>query len=121
MLNLSHRQLNRIGTGTFSARVQAAVAQQFPDQAAALPEEAFAKEVEDLVQRAGAYGLTDERSAAVFVVTAWLLGEDFDAQYPELKALLQVKALLPMQKSAAMEAFATTLLDALESASKGGP
>jgi hypothetical protein len=121
MLNLTDRQIDGIGRGSFVARMRSALAERFPAEIDAMPGDEFAQVVEGLVRRAAGYGLADERSAAVFVATAWLLGQEFDVQHPELAALLADKTLLPMQKSAALEAFATALLEALAQASEGRP
>ena len=113
MLSFNRHQVATIGRGSFVQRMRQVLTQRFPADASLIASALFEQQVLELVQRAQRYGLCDEQSAAIFVVTAWLLGTDFDTRWPDLHAMLVRPDLLALQKSAALEAFATNLLQHL--------
>jgi hypothetical protein len=114
-------QMQRIGEQSFLTRMREILAEQFPDQQAYLASPEFEPTVLALVDRAATYGLADEQSAATFVLTAWLLGAEFDTDFPGLQQLLAQDDLTALQKCAALERFAQTLLDDLRQQAEASP
>lgn len=114
MFTFSEAQMQRIGEQHFLDRLRSLLAEQFPDQQADLQAPEFEPQVRRLVERAATYGLGDEQSAAGFVLTAWLLGAEFDTDFPDLQTLLRDDTLTARQKSAALESFAQALLEDLQ-------
>ena len=55
------------------------------------------------------HGLEDERSAATFALTAWLLGKDFDRSMAALTRILESDRLSPRPKAQALEDFTLLL------------
>ncbi|MBT9489207.1 MAG: hypothetical protein IV093_17015 [Rubrivivax sp.] len=119
MLNINDEQFQRIGLESFVSRIRTILAHRFPADAALIASRDFEVSVVALIDRAEGYGLSDGQSAAIFAVTAWLLGADFDTRYPELQALLQRCDLSSKQKAVALEVFTTHLLQTLERAAGG--
>ena len=114
MFTFSEAQMQRIGEQHFLDRLRSLLAEQFPDQQGDLQAPEFEPQVRRLVARAATYGLGDEQSAAGFVLTAWLLGAEFDTDFPDLQTLLRDDTLTARQKSAALESFAQALLEDLQ-------
>jgi hypothetical protein len=114
-------QMQRIGEQSFLTRMREILAEQFPDQQAFLASPEFEPTVLALVERAASYGLGDEQSAATFVLTAWLLGAEFDTDFPGLQELLAQEDLTAHQKCAALESFAQTLLEDLRQQAEAPP
>ena len=66
------------------------------------------------VAKARRHGLSSELDLARYVITAWLLGPDFDTRFPAMAEVLASKRLGPSQKAEALERISTTLLDTLK-------
>jgi len=60
---------------------------QFPDAERA-PAAEIRVGLERMLPRASDYGLENEQELAIFAVSAWLMGLDFDATHPEAQAVL---------------------------------
>ena len=71
-------------------------------------------DVKRMVQKAQQYGMNTERDAAGFVVTAFLLGEDFDRQFPAAGPVLQSNALSGEDKAAWLANWTTEMFQTLE-------
>jgi len=52
--------------------------------------------------KAERYGLTDEHSAATYVYTAWLMGEEFDTRIPAIAQILNDRRMKAMDKAKAL-------------------
>lgn len=70
-------------------------------------------EIQGQCARAASYGLVSEFDVARYVVTAWMLGADFDEQLPAVRELLVAPNLTATQKSEALELVANALLTEL--------
>ncbi len=116
MISFTQGQFDQLGRSDFSSRMVAILREQFPDQTAAFTDEQLAAPIPELVSRAGGYGLTDEQSAAIFVLNTWLLGRDFDQRIPALKQILEEKQLSPGTKADALTNFSVTVFHELEQA-----
>ena len=66
-----------------------------------------------LIARARGYGLLAELDIGRFIVTAWLLGPDFDQRFPAMREILTESRLSPTQKADAIERLCTAVLDGL--------
>lgn len=65
------------------------------------------------VANARRYGMRSELDLARYVITAWLLGLDFDTRFPAMAEVLATERLGLSQKAEAMERISTTLLETL--------
>jgi uncharacterized protein (DUF2342 family) len=105
MNQISSEQWNQMGRDSFDARLIAIIRRNHPEQA----------EKMDFVQVVGAfrrqatkaqhYGLNDEHSAATYVYTAWLMGEEFDTRIPAVAQILADRRMKSTEKATALANF----------------
>jgi hypothetical protein len=105
MNQISSEQWNQMGRDSFDARLIAIIRRNHPEQA----------EKMDFVQVVGAfrrqatkaqhYGLNDEHSAATYVYTAWLMGEEFDTRIPAIAQILGDRRMRAIEKARALGNF----------------
>ncbi|PYP91717.1 MAG: hypothetical protein DMG65_06635 [Candidatus Angelobacter sp. Gp1-AA117] len=85
---------------------------QFPD--AAEHEQATLREgIRGQIAKARSYGFLTERQIAAYVISAWLLGEDFDHEFPAVQQILR-PGLTPVEKSTQLEQFTRDIFDQLK-------
>ncbi len=77
------------------------------------PVESFRKDVERMLQKAQQFGLVTERDAAVFVITAFLLGEGFDREFAAAGRVLSASDLTGGNKAAWLEQWTSLMFEAL--------
>ncbi len=70
--------------------------------------------VREQIDHATAYGLKEERYVAVYLVTAWLLGQKFDTEFPAAQEILSSKMRTPAAKAEDLEKLTQRLFVALE-------
>jgi len=106
MNQISSEQWNQLGRDSFDARLIAIIRRNHPEQAAKMD---FAATVATFHRQAAKaqqhYGLTDEHSAATYVYTAWLLGEEFDTRIPAIAQILNDKRMKAAEKARALGNF----------------
>jgi hypothetical protein len=64
--------------------------------------------------KANGYGLSSELDVARYIITAWLLGTDFDTRFPAMQETLRDASLSPERKAESIEEFSVTLLETLQ-------
>ena len=60
--------------------------------------------------KARGYGLTTEIEIARYVITAWLMGLEFDTRFPAMAEILNSEELTPAQKAEAIERLTSKVL-----------
>ena len=55
--------------------------------------------VGSLIEKADSYGLVTEQQAMNYIISSWLLGVDFDKEFPAAKKTLNSKDFSPDEKS----------------------
>jgi hypothetical protein len=85
-----------------------------PGAGRAVPSAELRADVKRLVTRAQHYGMGTERDAASFVVTAFLLGEDFDHNFKAAGPVLTSTRLSGAEKAAWLEEWTTLMFSTLE-------
>jgi hypothetical protein len=113
MTQISREQWKRLGQDSFDARMVAIIRRHHPEQAARLDFTSLVAAIRRQTARARDHGLADERSAATYVYTAWLLGEEFDRRIPAVAQLLADKTLAAADKSQALTDFSQLVFHAL--------
>ncbi|MEN9903979.1 MAG: hypothetical protein RLZZ555_544 [Pseudomonadota bacterium] len=103
-----------LGRESYLRRLIAIIQEHFPGLAAEFDEEALADGLWEQTLLAKRYGLDDERSAATFALTAWLLGKGFDRNIPALRQILESDQLSPTRKAQALLDFTQLLFHQLE-------
>ena len=105
MNQISSEQWKQLGRDSFAARLIAIIRRNHPDQAAKMDFAAVAGAFQRQAAKARHYGLTDEHSAATFVYTAWLMGEEFDTRIPAVAQILNDKRMKAAEKARALGNF----------------
>ena len=85
---------------------------QFPD-AAHEDEASLLEGIRGQIAKARGYGLLTEQQIAAYITSAWLLGGDFDLEFPAAKQMLRSN-VTPDDKSDWLEQFTEELFDRLE-------
>jgi hypothetical protein len=70
--------------------------------------------VHEQVERALGYGLQAEQHAAIYLTTAWLLGREFDSEFPAAKDILTSNKMGPDEKAERLAKWTERLFVALE-------
>ncbi|MBD0255663.1 MAG: hypothetical protein ICV83_08075 [Cytophagales bacterium] len=100
-------------TTSFEARLVHFLHETFPDSLDMLEGE-LESTVEGLVEKARSYGIQDEASIAVYVTTAYLLGAQFDTQFPAAAEILNERSYGGAEKAELLESWTRQLFQALE-------
>lgn len=101
------------GESAFDERLTDFLRQRFPDARDENREQVL-NSVRPQAKRARTYGLETEREIAQYVVTAWILGPEFQSDFPAAQMVLQSHALTPGAKAEWLSHFTLTLLSKLE-------
>ncbi|MBW8760556.1 MAG: hypothetical protein JF586_23480 [Burkholderiales bacterium] len=113
MKQISREQWNRLGQDSFDARMVAVIRRHHPEQAARIDFPALVGAIQRQTARARAHGLSDERSVATYVHTAWLMGEEFDRRIPAVAQILADKAMSAADKARALTDFSRLVFRAV--------
>ena len=105
MNQISSEQWKQLGRDSFDARLIAIIRRNHPDQAAKMDLASVVGAFHRQAAKAQHYGLTDEHSAATFVYTAWLMGEEFDTRIPAIAQILNDKRMKAIEKAKALANF----------------
>ncbi len=85
----------------FENRMVAFLQTEFPD-AQKEPPEKLKKGVQQQIDKSFSYDLTTEQQVARYISTAWLMGPDFDTEFPKANHILTFTLLSPEEKSEAI-------------------
>ena len=116
MNQISSAQWNRLGQDSFDARLIAVIRRNHPEQAAKMDFGSLIGAFHRQTAKARRYGLNDEHSAATFVYTAWLMGEEFDTRIPAVAQILGDKKMLAVDKAQALGNFSKLVFRTLAGA-----
>jgi hypothetical protein len=105
MNQISSEQWTRMGRDSFDARLIAIIRRNHPDQAAKMDFATVVGAFHRQAAKAERYGLTDEHSAATYVYTAWLMGEEFDTRIPAVAQILNDRRMKATEKAKALGNF----------------
>jgi hypothetical protein len=105
MNRISSEQWKQMGRDSFDARLVAIIRRNHPDQAAKMDFAGIVGAFHRQAAKAQAYGLTDEHSAATYVYTAWLMGEEFDTRIPAVAQILGDRRMKAIDKAKALANF----------------
>jgi hypothetical protein len=103
-------------SGDFESRLVDFLHTKFPETKSE-PAEEFKNAIHQQALNAQKYGLETEQDIAVYVTTAWLLGEHFDTEFPAAQVELTSKASA-QEKAQWLEDWTTKMLDILEKGKK---
>lgn len=106
-------QLAELSRVQFEGRLIDAIAELDPDAGRELRSPEGRRVFREQCDTARQYGLDTEFDVARYVVTAWLLGTDFDTRLPAMQQVLVSDRLRPAQKADAIEKIAIAVLQEL--------
>lgn len=112
MLNLSDRQMRRLGQSRFVERLRPILREHCTMATEGQDDAALDSRILALARRAERWGLVDEQSAALFVATGFQLGDGFDERLPAMRQVLG-SDLPAHSKAQALQDFSFTVLGAL--------
>ncbi len=112
-LNLMPVQYEAMGRANYLQRLRELIREHFPSQSAGIDDDRMDLLLWQQTLLARRYGLEDERSAARFALTAFLLGEGFDRSVPALAQILDSEQLSPSRKAQALADFTLLLFSIL--------
>ena len=112
-LNLMPVQYEAMGRANYLQRLRELIREHFPSQSAGIDDDRMDLLLWQQTLLARRYGLEDERSAARFALTAFLLGEGFDRNVPALAQILDSDQLSPSRKAQALADFTLLLFSIL--------
>lgn len=115
-IKISAEQYATLGRASFERRLLGIIRRNYGHPSADFSDEDLKKEIWQQVERAHQYGLKDELSAATFVLTAWLLGVNFDQRIPAIMQILNASELSSASKAQSLEDFTLSLFSALDQA-----
>jgi len=116
MNQISSDQWKQMGRDSFDARLIAIIRRNHPEQAQKMDFAAVVGAFHRQAAKAQHYGLTDEHSAATFVYTSWLMGEEFDTRIPAVAQILNDKRLKAAEKARALSNFSRLVFRTLAAA-----
>lgn len=114
VLQLEPVQYEAMGRASYLQRLRELIREHFPRQSAGIDDDRMDERLWAQTLLARRYGLEDERSAARFALTAFLLGEGFDRSIPALAQILDSDQLSPSRKAQALEDFTLLLFSIRE-------
>ncbi|MGI9067366.1 MAG: hypothetical protein ACR2HX_13325 [Pyrinomonadaceae bacterium] len=117
MLKIRNQQIETLSihqTRQFVERVAEYLREQFPEVEDE-PREEFMAAIHQQTNNAGAYGLITEQQIATYVTCAWLLGLDFDLEFPAAQEVLNSDQYSPEGKREWLAEWTEALFAALES------
>ena len=121
MNQISSEQWKQLGRDSFDARLIAIIRRNHPDQAAKMDFASVVGAFHRQAAKAQGYGLTDEHSAATYVYTAWLMGEEFDTRIPAIAQILNDKRMKAIEKAKALGNFSRLVFRTLSGPAAGAP
>lgn len=113
ILSVSEQQLDVIAREQFLDRVATLLAHTEPGAAGVLSSADGRRVLREQYARAQAHGLCSELEIGIYLVTAWLLGTDFDTRFPAMAEILAAPGLSAARKAEAIERVATAYLETL--------
>jgi len=114
MFTFTAAQLAGLGRSSLTRRLGELIRTHYPTHSSDVSPAEMDAVIGRQLGLAQRYGLDDERSASVFVLTAFLLGEGFDERVPALAQVLASDELTASAKAQAMEDFSRAVFGALE-------
>ncbi len=113
-LHFSQHQFSQMADAHFLARVTTILLDTMPDAYDTLHTPEGRGVLQAQYDKALTYGFRSELDVGRYLITAWLLGVDFDQRFPAISEILATSTLTPSQKADAIEQLSTTLIKTLE-------
>lgn len=112
-ISVSKEQLNQLSDTTMAKKVEDVLRLEFKEGIEAIAPTELRQVVLEQIQVARKYGLTTELNVANFVVTAWVLGLEFDTNIPAANECLTNAEMTQDDKAVWLEQFTNVMLTKL--------
>ena len=109
-ITFSQSQVWQLADQHFERRLAGVLANTDPQAAEAFATPDGMNELRLQCSQARTYGLESELDIAKYVISAWLLGQDFDERFQAIQECLSTDRLLPSQKAEAIERITMSVL-----------
>jgi hypothetical protein len=113
-LIVSADQHEEMGVGRFLNSFTGLLCQTLPEAKGSLNTPDGQRILREQYAKATGYGFRSEREIARYLLTAWLLGSDFDKRYPAMAGILLNRAVPPAQRAADIGRLTVQLFETLE-------
>ena len=114
MLKLTPHQLDAIAESRFRQRLSDLLLESMPDSRGVIDTPEGQQSLTEQCANARSYGMRTELDIANYVITAWLMGRDFDTRFPAMKEILASLELTPTQKSSLITQVSSVVLCELQ-------
>jgi hypothetical protein len=112
-LHISEQLYEDMARERFLERICTMLGESYPAARATLAGADARAQLRKQYERAHRYGFTTELDLGRYLITAWILGADFDTRYPAIAEILALNNQTSAQKSEAIEQVTTTLMELL--------
>jgi hypothetical protein len=113
VLTPNQNQLDQMGSSMLCDDILQVLIDSYPDKAAVFSSSAAKTVVLEQMKKADGYGIESELDIGRYVITAWLMGRDFDTKYPTMNSILVSATATATQKMDAIEQIAEAVFDTL--------
>jgi len=113
---LSGEQIEALSRLLFESRLIELISREQPDARAELESPSGREELRRQCGKAQRYGLTRSADVARYVITAWLMGPDFDETFGAMREVLQSRELNAAQKAQEISQISVAVLRTLAKA-----
>ena len=114
MLTLTPHQLDAIGEARFQQRLSDLLLESVPDSRGVIDTPEGRQVLREQCAKARSYGMGAELDVANYVITAWLLGLDFDTRFQAMSEVLGSDLMTPSQKAFAITQITSVVLAELQ-------
>lgn len=118
MLRITQEQMDKMAEWSFLERIIDAIAESDPGAEAELLAPEGRRVLNEQYNKAHTYGLSTELELGQYILTAWLLGTDFDTKFPAMQQILTYPTMVPSQRAEAIEQTTVMLLEMLQAGAK---
>jgi hypothetical protein len=107
------KQLDRMANSVFCDSILQILIEHYPEDAAVLNSADTKQVIREQVAKAEYYGIETELDVGRYVLTAWLMGRDFDTKFPTMNTILVSVTATAAQKMDAIEQIAESIFNTL--------
>jgi hypothetical protein len=106
-------QLDRMASSLFCDSILQILVDNYPEHADTLNSADTKEVMREQVTKAEGYGIETELDIGRYVLTAWLMGRDFDTKFPTMNTILVSVNATATQKMDAIEQIAESIFNTL--------
>ncbi len=115
-MQISTKQMKafaRAETDLFEKRMMALLNDRFPESKK-IPRDELLEEIHNQIEKARSYNFRMEPQVADYIIASWLLGPEFDNEFPAAKAMLNDSNYTAIEKSDWLKEWTHAMFETLE-------